>query len=150
MRDGNICDKTLLPETFYCPCHCFNTTRTVHYSHTFLFFPNSCQVLKVFIFLHILCAMRMLSSILLFMHLVIYSNYILHKCGYYNFLHREVWNRRNGKKGNKPYASCAMSALQLSHIILTFIPFTSSSLQICRPHTTKITNISGGHNHISI
>ena len=70
---------------------------------------------------HILCAMRMLSSILLFMHLVIYSNYTLHKCGYYNFPHREVCNRHNGKKGNKPYASCTMSALQLlSHNYIDF------------------------------
>ena len=48
---------------------------------------------------HILCAMRMLSSILLFMDLVIYSNYILHKCGYYNFPHRKCATGVTGKRG---------------------------------------------------
>ena len=33
MRNRGICNKPLLPHTFYCPCHCFVTTRPVHYSH---------------------------------------------------------------------------------------------------------------------
>ena len=30
----------LLPETFYCPCHCFITTHTVHYSQYLFIFPQ--------------------------------------------------------------------------------------------------------------
>ena len=81
------------------------------------------------------------------MHLVIYSNYM---CGYYNFPHREEYNRSNGDKENKPYVGCTMSILQLSHIISTFISFTSLSLQAHGSHTTKISNIAGGNNHIII
>ena len=53
-RNGSICNKVLFPVTFYSPCHCFITTRPVHYSrYLFILSPYyTHQVLQSLPFLH--------------------------------------------------------------------------------------------------